>query len=148
MVKCSHADFTSVGDPLTCWLSKEVLRRRFFESLLTKLLTVCKFGNNLAITIFFFLKMFKIWWRFQKRNKKIRKKFFFFSDNCVSMRNGKFSQSGTVHLSSTENVLTNTPKMSNFYKGDIFQIISAQSDEEIWWTSCLANFPSVWDLLT
>ena len=47
------------------------------------------------------------------------------------MRNGKFSQSGTVHLSSTENVLTNTPKMSNFYKGDIFQIISAQSDEEI-----------------
>ena len=68
--KCFHADFTSVWDPSTCWLSKKILKRLFLESALTKSLTVCSFGNRFAMTIYFFLKMFKIWWRLQKWNKK------------------------------------------------------------------------------
>ena len=75
--KCSHTDFTSVWDTLTCWLSKNVLKRSFLESGLTKILTVCNFENTLAMMITFLFKMFKIWWRFQKWNKNLRKRFAF-----------------------------------------------------------------------
>ena len=75
--KCSHEDFTSVWNRLTCWLSKDVLRRRWIVSGVTKPWTVANFGNTLPMTIFFFLKMFKFWWRFHKWNKKPRKCFFF-----------------------------------------------------------------------
>ena len=67
-----------------------------------------------------------------KKEHKIEKNFFRFSDNCVWIENGKFSQSRTVYLSLAVNVLTNSPKMSNFYKENLFQIISAQSDEKKW----------------
>ena len=75
--ECSHVDFTSVWIRLTCWLSKDVLRRRLIVSGVTKPWTVADIGNTLAMRIFIFLKMFKIWWRFQKWNKKIRKCFLF-----------------------------------------------------------------------
>ena len=75
--KCFHADFTSVWDPSTCWLSKKILKRRFLESSLTKSLRVCSFRNTLAMTIFFFLKILKIGWRFQKKKKKWRGTFSF-----------------------------------------------------------------------
>ena len=54
-----------------------VLRLCFLVSGLTKSKTVVNFGNTLAMTIFFFLKMFKIWWRFHKWNKKLRTFFLF-----------------------------------------------------------------------
>ena len=60
MIKGSHADVTSFWDPLTCSLSKDVLKRLFLESGRTKSVTVCKFGNTLAMTMFFSLKMFQI----------------------------------------------------------------------------------------
>ena len=75
--KCCHADLTSVWDPLTCWLSKEVLKRHFQESAPTKSSTVCSFRNTLAMTIFFFWKMIKIWWWFQKWEKNFRISFSF-----------------------------------------------------------------------
>ena len=75
--KCSHEDFISVWIRLTCWLSKDVLRRRWIVSGVTKPWKVANFGNTLAMTIFFFLKMFQIWWRFHKWNKKARKYFLF-----------------------------------------------------------------------
>ena len=62
---------------LTCWLSKDVLRLRWIVSGVTKPWTVVNFGNTSAITMFFFLKMLKIWWRFHKCNKKRRKCFLF-----------------------------------------------------------------------
>ena len=75
--KYSHTDFRSVWDPLTCWLSKDLLKRRFWDGILTKSLTVCNFGNTLPMTIFFYLKMFKNSFRFNKSNKKFRKSFSF-----------------------------------------------------------------------
>ena len=60
-----------------CWVSKDVLRRRWIVSGVTKPWTVANFGNTLAMTIFFFLKLCKIWWRFDKWNKNSRKCFFF-----------------------------------------------------------------------
>ena len=73
--KCSHADFTTVWDPLTCWLSNGVLKRCFLEIALTKSLTVCNFWNEVAMTIMVFFKVFKTWCRFQKWNKKMKKVF-------------------------------------------------------------------------
>ena len=64
-------------DHLTSWLSKNVLKRPFLESGLTNSLTVCNFGNTLGMTKFFSQKIFEIWCRFHKLNKKFREKFFF-----------------------------------------------------------------------
>ena len=73
--KCSHASFTRVWDPLTCWLSRGVRNSVFLESKLTKSFTACNFRNKVAMTIFLLFKMFKIWCRFQKWKKKNSKKF-------------------------------------------------------------------------
>ena len=43
----------------------------------TKPWTVANFGNTLAMTNFFILKIFQVWWRFHKCNKKPRKCFLF-----------------------------------------------------------------------
>ena len=72
--KWSHANFTRVWDILTCWLSKRVLKRCFLESGLTKSLAVCNFRNKVSITIIFFSKMFEIWCKFQKWDKKNQKR--------------------------------------------------------------------------
>ena len=74
---CSHADFTRVWDSLKCWLSKGVLERCFLKTGLTKSFTVCDFRNKVPMTIIFFFKMFKIWSRFLKWNKKIGKNWWF-----------------------------------------------------------------------
>ena len=62
----------------TCSISRRVLKRRFLESGLTKIFTVCSFGNTVTMTIIFFFKIFKIWCRFKKRNEKFRKCLSFF----------------------------------------------------------------------
>ena len=72
-----HEDFTSVWNGLTCSLSKDVFRRRWIVSSVTKPWTVANFGKTLTIKIFFFWKMFKIRWRFHKGNKKLSKWFLF-----------------------------------------------------------------------
>ena len=129
--KSSPADFASVCYPLTCWLLKDVLKWRFLESGLSKSLTVCNFGNILAMTIFFFWKSFKFDVDSIKRTKIWGKKFRV-EDNIIWIRNCKFSHSGTAHLSSAVNVSTNTPRISNSNKRVIFQMISPKSDEKIW----------------
>ena len=77
MVNFSHEDFDSVENRLTCWLSKDVLRRRWKVTGVTKPWRVANFENTLPMTIIFCLKMFEIRWRFHKWNKKPRKCFFF-----------------------------------------------------------------------
>ena len=74
---CSHEDFTSIWNRLTSWLSKDVLRVRWIVSGVTKPRTVANFGNTLAMRIFFFMKILKIWWRFHQWNEKPRKCFLF-----------------------------------------------------------------------
>ena len=80
--KCSHADFRSVWDTLTSWLSKEGLERLFLERAQTKSLTVCNFRNTLALRIFFFFfnyfKCHEEWINGTKNREKV----FRLSDNC------------------------------------------------------------------
>ena len=75
--KRSHRDFASVWGAFTYWLSNRLLKWRFLESGLTKIFTVSNFRNTLAETIILFFKIFQIWCRFQKWNKKLRKTFLF-----------------------------------------------------------------------
>ena len=76
--KWSHGDLESFCDTFTCWLPKRVPKRRFLQKGLMKFFTVYNFGNTLAMTIIFYFKMFNIWCRFLKWNKKFRKSFSFF----------------------------------------------------------------------
>ena len=78
MIKALSADLASIWDASTCWLSKRVLKRRFLESGLTKIFTVCNLGKTLPKTMVLLFKRFKIRCRFQKCNKKLRKTFSFF----------------------------------------------------------------------
>ena len=71
----SHVDFASSWEAVTCWLPKPVLKRCPWINVLTKIFTVCNFGNTSAMTIIFSLKMFKISCRIKKWNKKLRKSF-------------------------------------------------------------------------
>ena len=71
--KCPHADSTTVWGFLTCWASKGVLKRSFLEIGLTKSLTLCYFRKEVAMTMIFFFKMFKIPCRLKEWNKKTRK---------------------------------------------------------------------------
>ena len=90
--KCSHGDFASIWNAYTCWLSKRVLEPRLLESGLNKIFTVCNFGNILAMTIILFSKLFKIWRRFQKWNKKLTKDFL--------LANSRNLEEDTWHLQS------------------------------------------------
>ena len=125
--KCSHAPFSRVYEPLTCWISKGVLKRCFLESGLNKSLTVCNFRNKVAITIILFFKMFKI-----SSGTKNTKKVFRYKDNCIPIWDNKFSQYQTGYFSLAVNVLGNTPKISHITEGDVFQIRFSLSDEKIW----------------
>ena len=129
--KCSHEDFTSVWYCLTCWLSQDVLRRRWIVSGVTESSRVANFGNTLAITIFFFCKIFEIWWRFHKWNKKPGKCFLFLRELELNRERKTLTIRNTIHVISSPCVNKN-PMNSNLYQGVIFQIISRHSDEKIW----------------
>ena len=58
-----------------------------------------------------FLKMFEI-----SRGTKKTKKIFCFKDNCISIKDDKFSQYRRGYFSLAVNVLGNTPKISHITK--------------------------------
>ena len=97
---------------------KGVLKWCFLESGLNMSFTVGNFRKKVTMTITFFFKMFKIWFKFQKWNK-ISEKAFCFKDNCIWIGAGKFSQSGTGYLSLAVNVLGNSHKIQHITEGDI-----------------------------
>ena len=144
---CSHGDFASICDTFTCWLSRRVLKLRFLESGLSKIFTVPNLGNTLAMTIILFFKMFKIWRRFQKWIKKLRKMFCFW-DNCIWIGSCKFSQSWTGYLPPAVNLLRNTTKTSPNTRGHIFQINFPQNDEKTWQKCSHGDFASISDVFT
>ena len=125
MIKALSWRFASNWDTFTCWLSKDVPKRGFSQSGMTKFFTVCNFGNILAMTIILFFKMFKIFCRLQKWNKQL---IFCFSDNCICIGNCKFSQSSTGYLPSAVNELTKTWKILRNTRWGIFQINFSQND--------------------
>ena len=71
----------SVSVRLPCYLWKGPLKRNFLDIYLTTFFGVRKFRNTSAITVIFFLKMFKIKSKFRKC-KKNGKIFFLFEINA------------------------------------------------------------------
>ena len=61
--------------------------------------------------------------------QKIEKFFFRFSNNCIELGAANFLSS-TGYLSSADNVLTNTVKISRNTMGEIFQINIPDNDEK------------------
>ena len=69
-------------DTLTCRLSISVLTRSFLLISETTYFAVYNFVCTSAMRLIFFFKIFKIWCRFQKC-KKILRKYFRFGDNFI-----------------------------------------------------------------
>ena len=65
-----------------------------------------------------------------KNQQKIQRKFLFLRDPLNNER--QILPVLTRIFVIGVNLLKNTPKILNFNKGDIFQIIYEKSDEEIW----------------
>ena len=65
-----------------------------------------------------------------KNRQKIQRKFLFLRDPLNNER--QILPVLTRIFVIGVNLLKNTPKILNFNKGDIFQIIYEKSDEEIW----------------
>ena len=128
-------------------MSKDVLRQRWIVSGVTKPWTVANFGNTLAMTIFFFLKLFKIWWRFHKWNKKPRKCFLFLRKLDLNRERQSLTIRNRILVIDSPRVNKN-PMISNFNHGDIFQIISPHSDEKKWYKCSHEEFSSVCYRLT
>ena len=79
--------------------------------------------------VIFFFVQFRVLCKFKRCSKNFEKKIFFL-DNCVVIGCGKFSLSLKEYLPSAANVLTNSPKILDITKRDIFQLNISQSDEK------------------
>ena len=130
MVKVLSWSFYLFWYHLKCWLSTDVLRRRWIVSGVTKPSTVATFGNTLAMTIFFSWKMFEIWWRFHKWYKNSRKCFFFLRELDFNRERQILTIQNRILVIGSPCVKKN-PLNSNFNQVDIFQIISPHSDQKI-----------------
>ena len=113
----------------------------------TKPWTVANFENALAMTIFFFLKMFEIWWRFHKWHRKARKCFFLLRELDLNRERQILTIRNRILVISSPCVNKN-PMISNFNQGDIFQIISPRSDEKTWEKISQEDFTCVRNCLT
>ena len=71
------ADFNSVSAGLPCCLSRGTLKRDFLDIYLTTLIGDPNFRNISTMRPVFYLEIWKIWSRFQKCRKKLRKSFLF-----------------------------------------------------------------------
>ena len=93
------------------------------------MLTVCNYGNTLAVTIMFFSNYLKF--DVVSRNwTKNPEKYFGFSDNCIWLGSCKFSQPWTGYFPSAVNVLTNNPKISPNTRGDIFLMKFTENEKK------------------
>ena len=70
--------------------------------------------------------------REMEKKRKKKENVFGFSNNCIWIGSGKFSQTWTRYLLSTVYVLTNTSKISTNTKWFIFQINLPENDEKTW----------------
>ena len=88
---CCHTDFTGVCNPLTCWLSKDILKQGFLDISLTTSLAVLNSGNILVMTVIVFSKCLKFELVLRNGSKNWGKVFRFL-DNCIWVVSRKFSE--------------------------------------------------------
>ena len=129
---------------------KLVLKRRFLDSALAEIFTVCNSDIHQRWQTSFFPKCLKF--DVDSRNWiKNWEKVYCFSDNCIWIGSCKFSQPWTGYLPSAVTVLTNTSKISPNTRGEIFQINFNENDEKTWLKPSHGDFSSFYlrfDMLT
>ena len=126
--KGCHSDFSTVWSHLPCCLSKGLLKRDFFDIYPTRFFAIRNFGNTLAMTIIFFLKVFKSSSTF-KIAEKNREKFFCFLDNCIWIDCVNLSQKRDflhIYVTTVFRVrnFENTSAMRVLFLLEIFKILS------------------------
>ena len=72
---CRHLDLNTVWVRLPSCLLKGTVKRRFLHIYLTTFFGVRNFGNTLDISVAFFKKTSKIYFKFRKCRKKLWKEF-------------------------------------------------------------------------
>ena len=91
---------------------------------------VRNFGNTKSIRVIFFLKLFKISYRFRKWSNN-SEKVFCFRENCISIGIVKLSLLRTGYFSLVGNLLTSRPKIWHVNKRKVFQLNWLGSDQWI-----------------
>ena len=124
-------DFSSVWDPLACWLSNSVLKQCFLDIDLTTSFAVRNFKNAWDIRVILSFKIFKISCRFQKGSKNSEINFCLLY-HCIWSDCGNFSLVQREYLWSAVNMLRNSPKISDVTKRVMFQLYLPQNDKKTW----------------
>ena len=109
-------------------------------------MAVCNFRNTQAMRVMSSYKILIIDLDF-RNGAKNSEKFSCFLDNWIWTGCGKFSPLRREYLSLTANVLTNSFKIWDITKRDIFQLNFPHIDEKIRWKCCHADFNSLSDPL-
>ena len=125
------SDFNSVWHRLPCPLLKSLLKGDCLDICLTTSFPVCNFIYTSAMRVIFFLKLSKIYSRFQKLRKEFGKPFCVL-DYCIWIGCVKLCLLRREKLSSAVNVLTNSPKILDITKKDFSQLNWLDSDQWIW----------------
>ena len=113
---------------LPCCLLKGPLKWDFLGIYLTTFLRVRSFGNTSAMRVIFFLKVFKIFFAFQK-GRKSWEIFFCLWDNSVWIGCVKLSLLRREYLLSAVNALTNSLETLHITKRDFFELNCLFSDQ-------------------
>ena len=115
---------------------------RPFRHLSNHIFRVGNFANTKAMRVIFFSKYSKFQLDFKKEGKILRKTFCF-SDNCIWICTVKLSLLRSGYFSLGDNVLTSSPKIGHVNKRDFFEHNFLVSDQWIWLRSCDADFSCV-----
>ena len=105
-----------------------LLKEDFLDIYLITFFGVLNFGNTWAMSVFFFRKMFKIYYRFEKYKHKNWDNISCFWDNCIWIGCVKLCLSRREYLSLAVNALTNTFKTLHINKIDFSQPNCLRSD--------------------
>ena len=115
MVKVLSFSFGQCFCPFPTLLVEGSSEARLLRDLYNHVFQVCKFKNTSAMTVIFFMKMFKIECKFTKCKKKKKnwEKFFRLWDNCIWKGCNKLPLLRRNYLSSAISGLKNSPKILN-----------------------------------
>ena len=131
MIKVMWCRFEQCLGTFTMLLVEGSSEKGLFRHLSNHVFRVCNFGNEKAVCVIFFSKIFKTYIRFQKCSKKCWKVYCFL-DNCISIGTIKLCLLRTGYFSSAHNKLTSSPKIWQVNKTDFFQLNWLGSDQRIW----------------
>ena len=125
---CCRSDFNSVCVQLPRCFSKGALKKDFLNIYLITFFRVRNFRNTSAIRVIFFLRIFKIWAKFQNWKKNLEV-FFCLRNNCVWIASIKLSLLRGEYLSLAVNALTRVLRLcislrENFSNSIAFRVIN------------------------